>query len=460
LETLDEPPSSLIIFAESFFSYFPAVSQALDLSAVLIEILLIILGLFLGAVYSGAEVGFFSISGKMHLLEPDQKEGGLDSKTLKMLAKPRRLLATILIGNTVANVVVSVLAASLTGRLIQFIGAPEVVVFTVEVLVLSFAILILSEIAPKIFALKNPLKLTRWVSTFIYLHFILLYPFNDLMAKTAIVLERVLPRPTTRMTTNDLKAMAQASEREGSLKEDEREIIENVIEFRTITAREIMTSRVNIIAVSVDQTLEEVLELIQAKGLSRMPLYENDLDTIIGVLYAKDVLPFLNADPETTMVNWKTIARKPLFIPATKKLDALLQVFQQEKTHIAIVVDEYGGTEGVITMDDLLEEIVGDMADESDDLEEKLYTEMKSGAFLCDAKIDLDEVEELLGLELTSEDDEFETLGGLMYFLTERIPAIGEKAVYKGAEITVHSVRNSRIHKLRVKAISPKQSVA
>lgn len=444
----------MILIAESLFGQLLTVSQTLDFTALFIEITLILIGLFLGALYSGAEVGFFSLSGKMHLLEPDQKEGGLDSKTLKMLAKPRRLLATILIGNTVANVVVSVLAASMTGRLIAFIGAPEVVVFTIEVLVLSFAILILSEIAPKIYALKNPLKLTRRVSTFIYVHFILLYPFNDLMAKTAIVLERVLPRPTTKMTTNDLKAMAEASEREGSLKEDEREIIENVIEFRTITAREIMTSRVNIVAVSIDQTLDEVLELIRTKGLSRMPLYENDLDTIIGVLYAKDVLPFLNADPEKTAVNWKTIARKPLFIPATKKLDALLQVFQQEKTHIAVVVDEYGGTEGVITMDDLLEEIVGDMADESDDVEEKLYTELKSGAYVCDAKIDLDEVEELLGLELTSEHDEFETLGGLMYFLTERIPATGEKAVYKGVEITVHSVRNGRIHKLRVKSLS------
>lgn len=444
----------MILIAESLFGQLLTVSQTLDFTALFIEITLILIGLFLGALYSGAEVGFFSLSGKMHLLEPDQKEGGLDSKTLKMLAKPRRLLATILIGNTVANVVVSVLAASMTGRLIAFIGAPEVVVFTIEVLVLSFAILILSEIAPKIYALKNPLKLTRRVSTFIYVHFILLYPFNDLMAKTAIVLERVLPRPTTKMTTNDLKAMAEASEREGSLKEDEREIIENVIEFRTITAREIMTSRVNIVAVSIDQTLDEVLELIRTKGLSRMPLYENDLDTIIGVLYAKDVLPFLNADPEKTVVNWKTIARKPLFIPATKKLDALLQVFQQEKTHIAVVVDEYGGTEGVITMDDLLEEIVGDMADESDDVEEKLYTELKSGAYVCDAKIDLDEVEELLGLELTSEHDEFETLGGLMYFLTERIPATGEKAVYKGVEITVHSVRNGRIHKLRVKSLS------
>ncbi len=453
METLDEPPSSLILYAESFFSQAVTVTQSLDLSALFIEISLILIGLLLSAVYSGAEVGFFSISAKMHLLEPDQKVGGLDSKTLKMLAKPRRLLATILIGNTVANVVVSVLAASMTGRLIAFIGAPEVVVFTIEVLILSFTILILSEISPKIYALKNPLKLTRWVSTFVYAHFILLYPFNDLMAKTTIVLERVLPRPTTKMTTNDLKAMAEASERDGSLKEDEREIIENVIEFRTITAREIMTSRVNIVAVSVDQTLEEVLQLIRTKGLSRMPLYENDLDTIIGVLYAKDVLPFLNADPKNTVVNWKTIARKPLFIPSTKKLDALLQVFQQEKTHIAIVVDEYGGTEGVITMDDLLEEIVGDMADESDDVEEKLYTELKSGAYVCDAKIDLDEVEELLGVEMTSEDDEFETLGGLMYFLTERIPAIGEKAVYKGVEITVHSVRNGRIHKLRVKSL-------
>lgn len=425
--------------------------ESFDASLALIESVAILIALVLSSVYSGSEVAFFSMAKQMHLLEPDQKAGGVDAKTLTMLAKPRKLLATILVGNTVANVVASVLAASLTGRLIALTGASQVVVYTVEVIVLSFTILILSEIAPKIIAINNPLKTSRKLAPFIYIHFVLLSPITRLFSEGALALERVIPKPSTKVTTEDLKAMAEASEKEGSIKEDEREIIENVIEFGSITVREIMTSRMDVVAVSVDQSLKEVLELIQDKGFSRMPLYENDLDTILGVIYTKDVLPFIQSDVETTQVNWRTIARKALFIPSTKKLDALLQDFRSERTHMAVVVDEYGGTDGVVTMDDVLEEIVGDLGDEQDEEEEKLYTELKTGVYLFDARIDLDEVGELFDLELTSDDDDFETLGGLVYFLTERIPSVGEKVNHKGLELSVHSIRNGRINKIRVK---------
>jgi len=245
--------------------------------------------------------------------------------------------------------------------------------------------------------------------------------------------------------------MAEVSEMEGSIKSDEREIIENVIEFGTTSVREIMTSRVNIVAVSTENSLNEVLALIREKGLSRMPLYENDLDNILGIIYSKDVLPYINSDIERTTINWRTIARKALFIPATKKLDDLLRDFQQEKTHIAIVVDEYGGTEGLITLDDILEEIVGDISDEYGESEEQLYTQFKNGVYVFDAKIDLDDMEEILEIELTADDDDFETLGGLVYHLTERIPNVGERVYYKGLELTIHSVQNNRVRKLRVK---------
>jgi len=151
------------------------------------------------------------------------------------------------------------------------------------------------------------------------------------------------------------------------------------------------------------------------------------------------------------LINWKTIARKALFIPATKKLDDLLRDFQHEKTHIAIVVDEYGGTEGLVTLDDILEEIVGDIGDEYDDQEEKLYTRFKNGVYIFDAKIDLDDLDEILNTSISSDDDEFETLGGLVYHLTERIPNVGERMIYKNLEMTVHSVKNNRVKKLRIK---------
>ncbi|NBB77673.1 MAG: CBS domain-containing protein, partial [Bacteroidetes bacterium] len=185
-----------------------------------------------------------------------------------------------------------------------------------------------------------------------------------------------------------------------------------------------------------------------------------DLDNILGVIYSKDVLPYINTDLRKSGINWKIIARSALFIPATKKVDDLLRDFQQEKTHIAIVVDEYGGTEGLITLDDILEEIVGDMGDEYDEEEEKLYTKFKNGVYIFDAKIDLDDLDEIMGTEISTSEDEFETLGGLVYHLTERIPNVGERMTYKDLELTVHSVKNNRVRKLRVKPVKPQKTEA
>ena len=426
--------------------------EYLSFTEISIEFTLMLVGLLLSALYSGSEVAFFSLVNQIDQLRPGGGEyGSRDSKILKMLQKPRRLLATILIGNTFANIVSSVMAAVITGKIAAYYGFPEVIVYSVEIIVLTFMILILSEITPKVIAINNPLKVSRRMVGFVYVHFILFMPVSKIIAESTMSLEKTLPKPNNKMTAQDLKTMAEMSEQEGSLKGDEREIIENVIEFGNITVREIMTSRVNIVAVPVNATLEEVIQLIQEKGLSRMPLFENDLDNISGVIYSKDVLPYINSDIGEQLINWKTIARKALFIPATKKLDDLLRDFQHEKTHIAIVVDEYGGTEGLVTLDVILEEIVGDIGDEYDDQEEKLYTRFKNGVYIFDAKIDLDDLDEILNTSISSDDDEFETLGGLVYHLTERIPNVGERMIYKNLEMTVHSVKNNRVKKLRIK---------
>lgn len=429
----------------------------IDLTVISIQLLIMIFSLFLSALYSSSEVAFFSMVNRLEDLKQDEHSNSADDRILLMLDKPRRLLATILIGNTFANIVASVMAAVITGSLMSLIGLSEVLVYTFEVVILTFMILILSEITPKIIAINNPLGASRRLSGFIYTFFILLKPLAQLIAESTISMEKYLPKPTSKMTSDDIITMAEVSEKEGSIKEDEREIIENVIEFGTTTVREIMTSRVNIKGASVDDSLQDVLSLIKEESFSRMPLYENDMDTIIGVIYAKDVLPYLNVEPKTAPINWKNIARKALFIPATKKLDDLLRDFQHEKTHMAIVVDEYGGTEGLITMDDILEEIVGDITDD-EGVEENLYTRFKSGIYIFDAQIDLDDMEDVLECELTAEDDEYETLGGLIYHLTESLPTVGERVQFNGLELTVHSVQNNRIKKVRVKVDEKKET--
>lgn len=425
--------------------------ESLSFFDITLQLIFILLGFVFSAIFSGSEVAFFSLSNQQDLLDQGEVEGSLDQLILRMLERPRRLLATILIGNTFANIISSVLAAVLTGYLANIMGFSEVIVFAVEIVALTFTILILSEITPKIIAINNPLKAARSLSRFIYAFYVMLKPLSKLIADSTIILEKKLPRPNSQMTSEDIMTMAEVSEQEGSIRSDEREIIENVIEFGTTTAREIMTSRTDIVAISTEQTLDDVITIIRQKGLSRMPLYEGDLDTIFGVIHSKDVLPYIHSDIKRTTINWRTIARKALFIPATKKLDDLLRDFQQEKTHIATVVDEYGGTEGIITLDDILEEIVGDITDEYTDDEEKLFTKFKSGVYLFDAKIDLDDMEDILECEITGPNDEFETLGGLIYHLTERIPNVGERVFYKGLELTIHSVTNNRVRKLRVK---------
>lgn len=455
---MDDPSSLLIIL--DFISQGEDIlfEPSLDPVGLVVQVGCIILGFLFSALFSGAEVAFFSLANQQDKLTEGEIEGTADHLIIKMLERPRRLLSTILIGNTFANIIASVLAAVVTGNMVAYFGLPELLVYFVEVIVLTFMILILSEITPKIIAINNPLTLSRRLSRFIYVLYKLLTPLSSIIANSTLSLEERLPKPNSKMTSEDIMTMAEVSEQEGSIKSDEREIIENVIEFGSTTVREIMTSRVNIVAISMGNSLDEVLSMIREKGLSRMPIYENDLDNILGIIHSKDVLPYINSDIERTTINWRTIARKPLFIPSTKKLDDLLRDFQQEKTHIAIVVDEYGGTEGLITLDDILEEIVGDISDEYDEMEERLYTKFKSGVYIFDARIDLDDMEDILGCELTSDDDEYETLGGLIYHLTERIPNVGERVYYRNLELTIHSVQNNRVKKLRVKVQDRPQS--
>ncbi len=419
----------------------------------IVLIVIILLGLVFSAFFSGAEVAFFSLDKKVDrkAIKSSEKDRSL-TRVLYMLEKPRQLLATVLIGNTFANIITAVGAAVVTGRLVALFGLPQVIVFTVEIIVLTFLIVILAEIAPKLLALNKPLAVSRKLSGLLYVFFVIFGPLSRLISRSTRFLEKSVPRHGDSFSSEDLKAIAEVGELHGSIHGDEREIIENVIEFGNTYVREIMTSRVNISAINTRNTLQEVLDLIREKSISRLPLYEENLDNIIGIIHSKDLLPYINTDLGEAAINWKTLARKPLFIPTTKKLDDLLRDFQREKTHIAIVVDEYGGTEGIITLDDVLEEIIGEITDEYTETVE-LFTRKKSGNYVFDAKIDLDDMADILSMELTSDDDEYETLGGLIYHLLERIPEEGETMAFKGLELKVEEMENNRLSKVEVKVL-------
>lgn len=233
------------------------------ITALSIQLFIMLVGLLFSALFSGSEVAFFSLANRQELLNKEEQFSLHDKRLSFMLDQPRRLLATVLIGNTFANIVASVMAAVITGSLLTFIEAPELLVYTLEVIVLTFVILILSEITPKVISINNPLRISRKLSGFVYVFFVFLKPLSRLIAQSTNTLERVIPKSAQTFSSDDIKMMAEVSEQEGSIKEDEREIIENVIEFGSITVREIMTSRVNIIGVSLEDSLSDVLERIR-----------------------------------------------------------------------------------------------------------------------------------------------------------------------------------------------------
>lgn len=434
------------------FSFLNALTQIeeLDTTLVLIQVGAILIGLLFSFLFSGAEVAFFSMKGdELEELQKKSFESSTMATIKYMLDHPRRLLSTILIGNTFANIITSVLAAVITGEIAHKIGLSEVLIYTIEIVVVTFVLVIVSEITPKVIAIKSPLKSATRIAWFIRFFYFILSPISKVLAQSALFIENKIPKAIHDFSGDDIRTIAEVGEERGSLKEDEREIFENVVEFGQITVKEIMTSRVDIVAVSTEEELGEVIELVLSKKLSRMPLYGEDLDDIIGVIYAKDLLPYLKTNLVNTTINWKTLARKVLFVPTTKHLDDLLKDFKKEKTHLAVVVDEWGGTEGIVTLDDVLSEIIGDIADENSDTE-TLFRKINEFTYEFDAKMNLEDVEEILECELTTPEDEFETLAGLVYHVRENIPEEGEHVFFRNIELIVDSLDNNRIKKVTI----------
>lgn len=428
--------------------------MSVDPFSLVIYLVLIVCGIAISAFLAGSESAVFALSGKDNELDTANKS---DKRLLRLLEEPQLLRAVFFLAFYLVNISVAVLGAALVSRLLPGNGNVYLT-FTAQVLAFAFLLLVFSTISPRIVGANNPLALARKNSLFMWVLFHMLKPAAAGIEGLRNLLDKYLPKTSRKMTTEDLLPEPDETTREGNANDD-REIIENVIEFGSITVKEIMTSRVNIVAVSVEDSLAEVLKIIRQKRLSRMPLYENDLDNIVGILYAKDVLTYLDKEDENLSPNWKSISRKALFIPDSKRLDDLLKDFQREKNHLAVVVDEYGGTDGIVTMDDVLEEIVGDFSD--DDVDESTqYTRFRSGIYIFDATINLDDMGEILGLEIAGDEDDFETLGGLMYHEVESLPTVGERIVYKNLELTVHSVQNNRIKKVRVKVDDPQKQTA
>jgi len=433
--------------------------QSLPVSAT--EIILFGLLLVASAVVSGSEVALFSLSAtdKESLREQDDQRS---RRVLTLLDQPRQLLVTILFLNTLINVSAAILAALVTKNIAEVSELPYEVVFALEVVALTLTLLIVSEITPKLIASRYALIYSRRIARVLALISRPLSPMTFLLTRFTDGVQRIyqnLENPNTPdvLSPDDLKAMAEIGKDHGSIEEDEHQWIQSLVDFGDTPVRSIMVNRLDICAIPITASLTEALDIIRLCGHSRLPLYKDHVDRIQGIVYAKDLLSYLHQP--TSYVDWNRIMRPPIFVPLVRKIDDLLKDFQHLRTHIAIVVDEYGGTAGLVTLEDVLEEVVGEIEDEHDEVRDALISKLENDTYRIDARISLVDLNDSLNLSLQTDDYEFDTLGGLIFQLAGDIPELGFTTVYHQLELSVVKVEKNRIRLVDVRIlVDPNES--
>ena len=375
----------------------------------IVKIILILIFLILSALTSGCEVAFFSLDKS---IIPEDNSNKLIKKIESLLEKPKRLLATILISNNFINIAIVILFASIDNPYLSSINNP-IIETIIEVGVIGMLILFIGDILPKIYANRNPLIFSKvMVNPIYFLDRYILFLFNQPMSKSMNYLESSLAKDTEQLSVDKLSQALELTDSKETSKE-EKKILKGIVNFGNVETRQIMCPRVDVFALEANKDMNEIIDELISNGFSRVPVFEDNLDKIQGVLYVKDLLPHL----EKENFNWTSLLRKPLYIPENKKLDDLLTEFKTKKIHMAIVVDEYGGTSGIITLEDVIEEIFGELSDEFDE-EDNLFSKLDENTYVFDSKINLQDFYRAINLKDTSSFDEvsseIETLGGLL----------------------------------------------
>ena len=411
----------------------------------LIKIILILILLILSALTSGSEVAFFALDKSMLLAE---KRSGLIDKIQKLLDQPQRLLATILISNNFINIAIVILFASIDNPYLSSINNVFLETF-IEVGVIGILILFFGDILPKIYANRKPLVFSKiMVMPIFFLDRYILFLFNKPMSKSMSYLISSLSINAKQLSVDELSQALELTDSDETTVE-EKKILKGIVNFGNLETRQIMCPRVDMFAIKKKTNISDVIEKVLNKGFSRVPVYENTMDKIIGVLYVKDLLPYLDKEN----FNWNELLRDPLYVPENKKLDDLLNEFKSKKIHMAIVVDEYGGTSGLITLEDVMEEIFGELNDEFDQ-DDSLFSKLDKNTFIFDAKINLPDFYKTLELKDSSSfekiSEEIETLGGLLIEKAQRIPRVGEVITHEDFKFVIEIVDKKRIRQVKV----------
>ena len=417
-------------------------SQPLNFSAY-VSLILGILLLFCSAFVSASEVAFFSLE-PQDVDELRQKESANASKVLKLLEYPQKLLATILISNNFVNVAIIILITYFSTSLFDFSMAP-IWGFVIQTIVITFLLLLFGEIMPKVYATQYPMKMALFAASTLLTLEKILSPFVALLVKSSTIMNADKVKTRNNISMDEL---SQALELTSDTEDDEKDMLEGIIKFGNIQVADIMRSRVDIVSVEIKSSYKELMRVIVESGYSRIPVFAENHDNIKGLIYSKDLLPHLEK-PDN--FRWQTLIRPAYFVPESKKIDDLLKEFQETKVHLAIVVDEYGGTSGLVTLEDILEEIVGDISDEYDD-EEKLYVKVDDDTYVFEGKILLNDFYKITDIDesvFEKVTEDVETLAGLVLELKGEIPKKGDKVNMGPYEFEVVAVDNRRINKIR-----------
>ncbi len=401
--------------------------------------------LLLSAFVSGSEIAFFSLTQPQLEELEDEPVGG---RVRKLVAFPERLLATILIANNLVNVTIVVLCNFALGPV--FSGMSPVLSFVLQTVILTFLILLFGEILPKLIANSNNMRWVRFSAGALSVLSASVRPLSALLVSSSGIVNKMVVKKNHDVTPEELSEALEITDVKAS---DDKEMLEGILRFGDTTASEVMTPRVDMTDIDVSSSFNQVMEVVLETGYSRLPVYRGTQDNIVGVLYSRDLLPYIgNANDD---FDWRTLLRKPYFVPESRMIDDLLEDFRRRRIHIAIVVDEFGGTQGVVTLEDVLEEIVGDINDEYDE-EEKTYKKLPDDTFIFEGKTILSDFFRITGLD---EEDyaevtqDCETLAGMLLAIRGDFPKEKEPLVYGRCRFLILDITNRRISSVRVKVM-------
>lgn len=401
--------------------------------------------LVLSALISGAEVALFSLSQK-DIDDAVDKNPTAGNRIISLLEKPKKLLATILIANNFVNIGIVIIFSFIKDDLFSQIQY-EWLRFSVEVGVVTFLILFFGEVLPKVYANRNNVTFSIFISLPIEILNTLLMPLNMPMRAITIFLENKLGKQKSNISVNQLSQALELTSNEDTTQEEQK-ILEGIVSFGNTDTSQVMSPRIDLFALEIEESFKEILPKILDKGYSRIPVYRDNIDQIEGVLFVKDLLPHI----DKTEFEWRSLLREPFFVPENKKLDNLLKDFQGMKNHLAIVVDEYGGTSGVITLEDIIEEIVGDISDEFDD-ENINYSQIDERTFLFEGKINLKDFYRIVDVNedfFENKKGEAETLAGFILEILGNFPRKGQKIVFDNCTFIIESVDKKRVKQIKV----------